>query len=167
MKNSYLFVLLVFALLFGACGAPDTKEAYLEKFEAFVEDVTRSYKSYSDEDWKKAVEKYEKFAGEWYDKFKDDFTIKEKLNITGYHTKFNVCRAMKKTATEIRELFESLDVNEIRKQIHYYIDNNMQDDLKKLVDEAGKAGKEAEKAVKEILKELNADDKKSEDKIEV
>jgi len=67
----------------------------------------------------------------------------------------------------IRELFESLDVNEIRKQIHYYIDNNMQDDLKKLVDEAGKAGKEAEKAVKEILKELNADDKKSEDKIEV
>ena len=160
MKKCYVFVLLIVALILGSCGAPDTKKAYLEKFEAFVADVSRSCKTYSEKDWEKAVEKYEKYAGEWYDKFKDDFTIKDKFKITGYHAKFNYCRTLDKAVTDIQQLFESINVKKIKDQIQYYIDNDMDDGLKKLVEEAGKAGSEAKRAVDKVLDELDVDIKK-------
>ena len=163
MKKGYLFVLLVVAFVLGACDAPETKEAYMEKFEAFVDDVAKNSKEYSDRDWEKVAEKYEKFVGEWYDKFKNDFTTREKINLTALKVRFNACRAFDKVAGEVKKLFESINVDKIKKQIQYYIDNDMDDDLKQLIEEAEKAGSEAEKAVEKILEELGVDKKKLEE----
>ena len=166
MKKGYLFVLLVVAFVLGACDAPQTKEAYMEKYEAFVDDVSKNCKEYSDKDWEKAVEKYEKFVGEWYNKFKDDFSTRENLKLAALKVRFNACRAFDKAASGIKQLFESINADKIKKQIQYYIDNDMDDDLKQLVEEAEKAGSEAKKAVEKILDELDVDiknlDKESE-----
>ena len=159
MKNCYLLGLFIVGSLLGSCGAPSTKEAYLEKYEAFVANVEKSFDEFSEKDWGKAAEEYEKFAGEWYNKFKDEFTTKENIKLAALKVRYNACRALDKTTTGIKELFESIDVNKIKKQIQYYIDNDMDDDLEKLIDEAKKAGSEAEKAVKKILDDLDVDTK--------
>ena len=157
MKKGYLFVLLVFAFVLGACDAPETKEAYMEKYEAFVDDVSKNCKEYSEKDWEKAVEKYEKFVGEWYDKFKDEFSTREKIKLAALKVRFNACRAFDKAAGEVMKFFESINVGKIKQQIQYYIDNDMDEDLKKFVEEAEKAGLDAKKAVDKILDELNVD----------
>ena len=160
MKKGYLFVLLVVAFFLGSCDAPETKEAYMEKYEAFVDDVAKNCKEYSDKDWEKTYEKYEKFVGEWYDKFEDEFTTMEKINLAALKVRFNACRVFDKAASGIKQLFESFNADKVKRQIQYYIENDMNNDLKQLVEEAEKAGSEVKKAVNKILDELDVDIKK-------
>ena len=49
-------ILLLFFLF--SCAAPDTKEAYMEKFEQFVDNVEANYKTYDEGDWKEADAKF-------------------------------------------------------------------------------------------------------------
>ena len=166
MKNCYLLVGLFVMLLLGSCGEPATKEAYLEKYEAFVVGVEKSFDEFNEKDWEKAAEEYEKFAGEWYNKFKDEFTSKENIKLAALKVRYNACCALNKTASGLKQLFESIDVNKIKKQIQHYIENDMDDDLDKLIDEAKKAGSEAEKAVNKILKDLDVEPKDVKGKME-
>ena len=158
MKNSYV-LLFIIALMLGSCDVPASKEAYLEKYEAFVAKVEKSFDGFNEKDWEKAAKEYEKFAGEWYNKFKDELTTKENIRLATLQVRYNACRALDKTASGLKQLFESIDVNKIKKQIQYYIENDMDADLEKLMDEAKKAGSEAEKAVKKILDDLDVDTK--------
>ena len=167
MKNSYVLGLFIIVCLLESCSTPMSKEAYLEKYDAFIEDVSKNHNTYNEKDWEKATAKYDKFTGEWNNKFKEDFTIKEKTRLTGYQVKFNYYRTLEKATDKVKQLFESLNVNKIKEQIQFYIDNNMQDDLRQLIDGAEKVGEEAEKAVKKILKDLDVDVKEFDDKYEV
>ena len=139
---------------FMAC-APMSKESYLEKYEAFISEISEDYQTYDDEMWQKQTELYENFSGKWYDKFKDEFTLKDQIVIKANQAKWYYYRNLESATSTVKQLLESLDIKGMKKQIQYYIDNNMQSDLQKLYEDARKAGKDAQKAVAEILEELN------------
>jgi hypothetical protein len=69
-----------------------SKESYIDRYEAFIEEVSNERDSYTDDDWKDADEKYEKYNKEWYDKFESELSWKEKLKITKYSTQYNIYR---------------------------------------------------------------------------
>jgi len=134
---------------------PMTKEAYMEKYEAFINNVERNHKSFSDKDWKKKDELYEKFNGKWYSKFKDDFTVADGIRIYSYKAKYNLYQKKQQAASVINALFDAFNADDLKKQLKNYVDNDMKDDLVKVYNEAQKAGNEVAKAVNDILEELN------------
>jgi hypothetical protein len=137
-----------------AC-SPMSKESYLEKYNAFLSEVSDNYKTYDDKAWAKQTEKYEKFSGEWYNKFKDEFTMKDQIAIKANQVKWYYYRNLNDATSTVKQLLDELDMKKIKKQVQYYIDNNMQSDLQKFYEDVQKAGMEAQEAVSEILKELN------------
>jgi len=137
-----------------AC-SPMSKESYLKKYDAFISEVTAHYNSYDDKAWAKQSEQYEKFSGQWYDKFKEKFTLKEQIAVKANQVKWYYFRNLNNTAATVKQLLDTLDVQGMKKQVQYYIDNNMQSDLQTFYEEAQKRGKDAREAVTEILKELN------------
>jgi len=151
MKKLFFIPILIIVFITASCSIPMSKESYLKKFDAFISEVSENYKTYSDKDWKKKTEKYEKFSGVWYDKFKKDFTLKDEIVIKAKQAKWYYCRGF----SSVNDFFESINIKEMKEQVQYYLDNDMQDDLQKLYDDAKKAGKDAQEAVAEIYEELN------------
>ena len=153
-KMRYFHFILLIYLMVVSCSTPLSKESYLKKFDTFVSEISSNHESYSGKDWAKKTERYEKFSGDWYEKFKDDFTWQEKLKITGLKTKYQYYRVLSQSSVAIKELLNTLNIKEIREKVQFYIKNDMENDLSLLYEEACKAGGAAEKAVMEILKEL-------------
>jgi hypothetical protein len=131
-----------------------SKESYLKGFEEFIADVSQNHKSYDDKKWEKQTARYEKFAGGWYEKFKDDFTAKEKITITSYKVKFNYFKKTDQVSSAIDSLLEAFDVDDIKEQLEYYVENDMQNEIQQFYNEAKKAGKEVESTVTDILEDL-------------
>ena len=148
-----LFYLVIVVLVAANCSTPMSKESYLKKFDNFISEISGNHKTYDENTWQKMTEKYEKFSGEWYDKFKDDFTLREHITIKANQGKWYYYRFLGGTVS-VKELLESLDIKGIKEQLQYYIDNNMQDDLQKIYEEAKNIGEGALKAITEILEEL-------------
>jgi hypothetical protein len=155
LKRSSVAIVFVTVMLCLAACSPTSKESYMEKFGAFIAEVSDNYKTYDDKAWEKQTEKYSKFSGEWYDKFKDKFTLKDQIAIKANQAKWYYYRNLKDATSTIRQLLDALDVKGMKKQLQYYIDNNMQSDLQNFYEDAVKAGKDAEEAITEILEELN------------
>ncbi|MDR1369740.1 MAG: hypothetical protein LBJ72_06400 [Dysgonamonadaceae bacterium] len=153
-KISFFIIPVLFLAIFVAC-SPISKESYLEKYDDFITEISENSKSYDEKAWVKATGKYEKFSGEWYDKFKKELTVGEKLKITKNQAQFYYYKNLQQGVSLIKDLLKSLNIDEMRQQVQYYIDNNMQDDLEKFYEEAQKSGKDVEKVATEILKGLN------------
>ena len=149
-----LYVTIVTLLLVN-CSTPLNKGSYMKKFDAFIADVSDNHKAYSDKDWEKKTARYKQFSNEWYAKFKNDFTLKDEIAIKANQVKFNYYHTLKQSSTLIKKLLNSLNIEELKEQAVFYLNNDMKDDLKKMYEEAQKAGKEAEVAVAEIFKDLN------------
>jgi len=148
-----LLYLLIVATVAVSCSTPMSKESYLKKFDNFISEISENHKTYDENDWQKMAEKYAKFSGEWYEKFKNDFTLKDHIAIKANQAKWYYYSVLNETIS-VKELLESLDVKGIKEQVQYYIDNNMQDDLQKFYEEAKKIGEGALTAITEILDEL-------------
>ncbi|MDR1222569.1 MAG: hypothetical protein LBL07_06780 [Tannerella sp.] len=156
MKKSLFANGLSFLLILSIAGCSCySKERYLKDFEKFITDVSQNHKSYDDKKWEKQTARYEKFTGEYYEKFEDDFTLKEKITVTGYKVKFNYFKKADQASSAIQALFDALKVDDIKKQLEYYIENDMQDEIRQFYDEAKKAGKEVESTVTDLLEDLN------------
>lgn len=154
-NTKHLYVAIIMIVI-AAC-SPMTKESYLEKYDSFIFEISENNKIYTEKDWKQQTEKYDKFSGEWYDKFKDEFTLKDEITIRANQAKWLYYSNLSSVTSTVKQLFESLDVKGMKKQIEYYIDHDMTSDLQKFYEDATKAGKEAQDAVTEILKELNVE----------
>jgi hypothetical protein len=144
--------------MFTSC-EPFTKEEYLDRYKKFIDEVSVNYKNYSADQWKNANEKYERFNNEWYNKFKHEFSFEEKMQITGYQLKYNGLKA----AVEIGKFYDEHlkeDVDELRTKIKYYVENHMDDDLKKLLDEVKKTSKSLYEELKKMADEIKKDMKK-------
>jgi hypothetical protein len=128
-----------------------SKDAYMEKYKAFMTEVGKNYKSSTETEWTKTVERYDRFTGEWYNKFRDDFTAVEKITLTRYQVQFNIYRVARTSKSVINALIGEQNVDKIKEQVRYYIDNNAKDDLQTLYDEAKKAGKDVYDTVTEIM----------------
>lgn len=152
MKN-FLIQLALVALLFSC--APATKEAYLEDYKNFMKELSEESSSYNDSDWKSAACKYKKYSGEWYDLFNEELSVKEKVIITGYKTKFKYLYAVGKTKNAINDIVESDGNNNVADDIEEYIEKDLEDDIEKLGKEVKNLGEELVDEVKELSKELD------------
>ena len=88
MKRLFgLLVLMMTVLLFFSC-----KSTLPKRMDSFVNSVEQSYKSYTQEDWDIAKEKFQKLKEEYKDN-KDNFSEDQKKQINSAITKFNVIMA--------------------------------------------------------------------------
>ncbi|MCF0205462.1 MAG: hypothetical protein HUK12_09330 [Muribaculaceae bacterium] len=78
LKTTIACALMAMAMILASC-APSSKEDYLNQFSQFIEEVKTNHESYSDSDWEKAEKKFEKFSGEWYEKFDNELSTSEKI----------------------------------------------------------------------------------------
>ncbi len=74
------------AMLFIGC-APMSKESYMKQFGELVEEASTVYNSCSESEWADIEQKYDKFTGEYYNKFENELSASEKLTIVGYEAK--------------------------------------------------------------------------------
>lgn len=144
---------LALIMLTTSCG-PQSKESYLNKYDKFIEEVGNEYKEYDSKDWEESNQKFEKYSKEYYSKFKEDLTWKEQIVVAKHQVKYGYYSSSTQISEVIKELFDSKELNKLREQIKYYSENQMEDDLRFLVEQAEELGKEAEKTTKQIMDEL-------------
>lgn len=60
----------------------------MKRYEAFIEKVSEKGDNYTDEDWKDIDEDYKQLNEEWYNKFKDELSLTEKLTISKYSVQY-------------------------------------------------------------------------------
>ena len=144
--------------LFASC-APMSKEKYLHDYKEFVDEVAQNSKLYSDTEWQIAHEKYVRFNTEYYNKFKDQLTLEDRMLITSYKVQYNTIKA----GSEIGKLYQSYlkkDVDKLKKELKYYIDNKMEDDINRVLDDAKKISTELYQELKRIIADIKEDNKK-------
>ena len=127
MKKMICAMALAFLLV--AC-APSTKEDYLERFKEFATEVGENSSEYSDGQWESKQAEYEKFTGEWYDKFEKELTMEEQMTVGTYIASFNYYKGVSKAGKAFEKLGE---------QFEETIDN---------------LGKEAEEGINELGKKI-------------
>ena len=152
-----IFLMLQLLLLLVAC-APATKDAYLSDYKAFIERVSEERDGYSDAKWEAVKVEYNRYSDEWYKKFENELTVKERMQVAGYEAKFAYYTAAKKTSEAFDDMMESLrssDMNGLRSQIEEYVKEDMDDDIEELYKEAKKIGGETLKEVEKIFDELD------------
>jgi len=143
---------LVFIMV--SCLMPNSKEAYLEKFERFVDRVEQNHKNYNAKDWEWANSQFDKYNHDWYLKFTDEFTIEDQLKIKSLIIRYHSYKNKQGIIEMLRDLFKD-DVDEMGEKIEEYIDNNMEEDLEKLKKGATTIGDSAIKVLEDIIRELD------------
>lgn len=80
--NKYFgFVMMVAVMgIFSAC-QPLNKNAYMNRFNNFVSEVEAKGDNYSENEWEKADEKFEKFSDAYYKKFAGDLTPDDRKQV--------------------------------------------------------------------------------------
>lgn len=134
------FAILVLAFLMVAC-APSTKQDYLEEYKAFIEEVSENASSYSESDWEDKTAEFEKFSKEWYEKFKEELSLGEQMQVTAYAASFgyhksNVDDLVNDIVDDVKE-----GLNEAGNQVGSMMDeiesgfNQATEDLNKLIED--------------------------------
>lgn len=136
--------------------APATKDSYLKKYAGFIESVKNNHSSYSEKDWLEADEEYTMFNDEWYGKFSDEMTISDKATILKYQAQYKYYR-FESDFSKSWDEFINNDVEDMKERIEFYIENDMEKDLKKVWEKAQKAGDTAIERLREIFRELGED----------
>ncbi len=150
-RGLYIPALVVLSVVMLSC-SPQSKESYLHDYKDFITEVKTS--KLSPEEWKEADKKFQKYRGEWYNKFKQELTWKDEIILKKYEFEYNLIRAKESTEDILDELFDK-DAKKLKKQLKFYSENGMQEDIKFLVKQAEEAGDAAEETLKEIFEELN------------
>lgn len=132
-----LILFMACCLVFIAC-TPVSKEDYLSKFSEFIHDVSIEYSQYTAEDWSRQNKKFTKFSDEWYSLYEKELSFSEKLKILNLSFKWYFYQGL----GEVESTLDSLDVDQFKEEVKYYIDNNMMQDLTDLCDSAVELGEE-------------------------
>lgn len=148
--SSVLFVSMVFVM--SSC-APQTKESYMENYRQFITEVERDCEGYSEEDWYRADESFDKFRGEYYYLFEDEFDWKDEVVLAKYVVQYNLSKA-KGVSKDFFDLYLNDDIDKMKEQVKYYLENEMDDDLEFLLEQAKEIGDSAVSIINEIVEEL-------------
>lgn len=134
--------------------APRTKESYLEKYAEIYDNFYKSHDTFTKEDWNKTEEKINLYSGEYYNKFENELSTKEKMKIYSYKAKFNfykelnnakiVCDSLK-NEWNIDETLNTLEEDFVA--VQEYIENDFVNDLEEV-------GKESEKFINEMISDI-------------
>lgn len=139
MNNSIkILAILLFAFSIVAC-RPFSKESYLERYDEFITEVSSKRANYSEKDWKKADEKFKKFNEDWYERFKDDLSLQEKLTTAKYNIQYTYYKNMP-AVMDLYNTYLKGDIEKLKEQIKYYKENKMDADLQALVKHAKEIG---------------------------
>ncbi len=128
------FLALVMAMMISC--APTSKENYMEKYVSFLDEVSMEYKDYTPKDWEAMDEKFEKFNGEWYQKYEQELSFKDELKLQGYKMKYAYYRALAEGKSAVDGFVESIDVDQMKKDVE-------------------DAAKEAKKAAEEFVNSID------------
>lgn len=151
-KTGFFLLILLFIT---SCG-PQSKETYLKKYQNFITEINEESDDYSEQDWEKADEKYTKFNNDWHKKFEDELTWEEDIILAKYKFQYN----LKKTKVNSNEFFHNYiknDYEQLKEQLKYYSENEMDEDIEFLLEQAKEIGDSATKTIEGIFKELNID----------
>lgn len=132
--SKFGFLALVMAMMISC--APTSKENYMEKYVSFLDEVSMEYKDYTPKDWEAMDEKFEKFNGEWYQKYEQELSFKDELKLQGYKMKYAYYRALAEGKSAVDGFVESIDVDQMKKDVE-------------------DAAKEAKKAAEEFVNSID------------
>lgn len=148
-KTAGTTALLSLMLLMVSC-EPTSKDGYLEMFNEFVTRVEQECTEYGDNKWSVQKERYDKFSNEWYEKFKGDFSSKEKFAIKKLQAKFLYHYNMYKVGGAINDAVDAVTKSDLEKEM-----DDVKDELKDLGKETGdfleEVFEEAGKVTNEIM----------------
>lgn len=145
-------LLIGILFLMNSCFAPANKEVYLEKFEIFIETVEKGHDQYTQEDWEWADKRFEKFSGEWYRKFKGEYTLEDQIRIKGLTFAYKMLRGDENSDSLLNDLLKE-DLDDFKKKIDDYLENDADEDFQKLKEEAKELGDSALKILEKIIEE--------------
>jgi hypothetical protein len=155
MKPHFLRILTVtlVMLVVSSCVIPVSKERYLANFERFVNNVEKNSKDFKRKDWRWADKRYRLYSDNWYEKFREELTLKEQLQIAGMKIRY---MALKEGSKMRRIVDEKLaeDIEKLGEDMGKYFDENLERDVDRLTKGAREIGDSAVKVVEDILKEI-------------
>ncbi len=149
--RSLLVIILVVVAIWRLL--PSNKEQYIRKYERFVDQVEKDHESYSEKDWRWSDRRFKKFNSDWYKLYEDNLTAGEKLKVKALAVRYHSFKG-EKELTKYRELLKK-DVEEIRKKVEDYVENDATEDLEKLKEGAKEIGDSAVKVLENIMKSIN------------
>lgn len=94
--------------------------------------VSAEYKSYNENEWAKANKSFERLNNKWYERFKDELSLKEKLLISGYKIKFSSLKAVSKFDNRLQSVIKD-DIDSITDKIDSYIEGKIDADLDQML----------------------------------
>ena len=115
-----MFVAVIALFVFNGCS--DSKESYVKDFKKFIEKVEAAGSDYTEEDWKKADEKFETFTGDRYEKFSSELTIDEQIEITKLKATYATRRGLSNLKNGVDKLLDS-DILKMEKNKKRIIEN--------------------------------------------
>lgn len=127
----------------------------MDQYKEFIQEVQKDHREYTASDWDRQDETFRQFSDEWAKKFEEDFTLTEKLVVAKHAITYAVLSAKQETRDLFRGFVEDDDVQELKDQIKYYAEHEMEDDIRKIVEEAEGISEEAVREVENILRELD------------
>lgn len=128
----------------------------MKRYEAFMDEVADNCSTYTPEQWADKTEEFDRLSGEWYHKFKDEMSFREKVVVGAYQVKYAYYYSLGTAKDVVKSFTEDEQLQEWKEQAKEYINNDMEDDLKDLMDEVSKAGVEAQRFIEDIADELEA-----------
>lgn len=151
-KNLNVLILLFLFVVLTSC-APQSKDSYLKEYQKFILNVKNECENYSEGDWLRADKKFIVFSEELYGKFEQDLTWKESLLLSKHEVKYQFLK-FKHEFSSISEIFKDENIGDLKKQIKFYSENGMEDDIEFVRKQALEVGDEAVSEFEVILKEL-------------
>jgi hypothetical protein len=149
-------VLLLF--LVSSCTIPSSKESYLTNFERFIRNVEKNAEKFTSRDWNWSNKRFSKYSHEWYDKFKHDMNLNEKIKVTELKSRYLSVKAKIYSGSILNEELKK-DVEKAGKEIKKYLDENLEKDIREISKGAKEIGDSAVKVMEDILKEIRKDKK--------
>lgn len=143
----------MFSIFVSSCLIPAKKERYLVNFERFVKNIEKNSVNFKARDWRWADKRYKLYGTEWYQKFREELTLKEQLQIAELKIRYH---AVKEVSGFKRLIDEKLgeDLERMGEDVGEYIDKNLDKDIERLSKGAREIGDSAVKVVEDLLKEI-------------
>ena len=158
MQNMKTILLLLLVFSVSSCLVPDTKETYLRNFERFVKDVEKNNAEFTGTDWKWANKRFSKYSGEWYDKFRDDLRMEDKIQVSLLRSRYLAVKEISKIG---RYMNDDLDMHfeKLGDDIKNYMEKDLNKDIDEITRGAREIGDSAVKVMEDVLDQFKKTEK--------
>lgn len=104
-------VLIIFTFTVSCTNFPPlTKDRYIKNFVAFINEVGLNHEKYTDEEWKKADEKFEKYADTYFEKYKEKMNSEEISKVNALKGNYIGYKINGKSGAMIKEIMLPLKI---------------------------------------------------------